>query len=139
VVRVGVFIALFCTLGPAIRHFGMIGAAVSTVGWQVIERILIAVCAVRVVDARASDIRLYDDLFKVTGVTIVAGVLAYVVRNLIPPVHLIPRILAVGVCVCAVYLPAMYLLRLPGWDMLTKERITAFVRKTLGQLRNANA
>lgn len=139
VVRIGVFIALFCTLGPAIRHFGMIGAAVSTVGWQVIERILIAVCAVRVVEAKASDIRLYDDLFKVTGVTIVAGALAHVVRNLIPPAHLIPRILAVGVSVCAVYLPAMYLLRLPGWDMLTKERITAFVKKTLGQLRSANA
>ena len=139
VVRIGVFIALFCTLGPAIRHFGMIGAAVSTVGWQVIERILIALCAVRVVEAKVSDIRLYDDLFKVTGVTIVAGVLAHVVRNLIPPVHLIPRILAVGVSVCAVYLPAMYLLRLPGWDMLTRERITAFVKKTLGQLRSANA
>jgi len=139
VVRIGVFIALFCTLGPAIRHFGMIGAAVSTVGWQVIERILIALCAVRVVEAKVSDIRLYDDLFKVTGVTIVAGVLAHVVRNLIPPAHLIPRILAVGVSVCAVYLPAMYLLRLPGWDMLTRERITAFVKKTLGQLRSANA
>ena len=58
------------------------GAALSTVGWQVIERILIAVCAVRVVEAKASDIRLYDDLFKVTGVTIVGGALAYVVRNL---------------------------------------------------------
>ncbi len=139
VVRIGVFISLFCTLGPAIRHFGMIGAAVSTVGWQVIERILIAVCAVRVVEARVSDIRLYDDLFKVTGVTIVAGLLAHVVRNLIPAAHLIPRILAVGVCVCAVYLPAMYVLRLPGWDMLTKERITAFVKKTLGQLRSADA
>ena len=139
VVRIGVFIALFCTLGPAIRHFGMIGAAVSTVGWQVIERILIALCAVRVVEAKVSDIRLYDDLFKVTGVTIVGGALAYVVRNLIPPAHLIPRILAVGVSVCAVYLPAMYLLRLPGWDMLTRERITAFVKKTMGQLRSANA
>jgi len=112
---------------------------VSTVGWQVIERILIALCAVRVVEAKVSDIRLYDDLFKVTGVTIVGGALAYVVRNLIPPAHLIPRILAVGVSVCAVYLPAMYLLRLPGWDMLTRERITAFVKKTLGQLRSANA
>jgi O-antigen/teichoic acid export membrane protein len=139
VIRIGIFIALFCTLGPAIRHFGMMGAAVSTVTWQVIERILIAWCAVRAVDASAHDIRLYDDLFKVTGVTIVAGVLAHVVRNFIPPAHLVPRILAVGVCVSAIYLPAMYVLRLPGWDMLTRERITAFVRKTWGQLRSANA
>jgi len=139
VVRIGIFIALFCTLGPAIRHFGMIGAAVSTVAWQVIERILIAWCAVRVVEAKAHDIRLYADLFKVTGVTIVAGLLAYAVRNLIPARWLIPRILAVGICVCAIYLPALYLWRLPGWDLLTRERITSFVRSNLGRLRGANA
>ncbi len=139
VVRICVFIALFCTLGPAIRHFGMIGAAVSTVTWQVIERILIAWCAVRTVDASIHDLYLYYDLFKVTGVTIAAGVLAYLVRNLINPRLLIPRILVVGICVCAVYLPAVFWLRLPGWDMLTRERIMSFVRSTLGRLRSANA
>ena len=133
-VRIVIFIALFCTLGPAIRHFGMIGAAVSTVTWQVIERILIAWCAVRVVDASVHDLPLYKDLFKVTAVTVVAGVFAYMVRNLIAPRLLIPRILAAGACVSAIYLPALFLLRLPGWEMLTKERIFAFVRSTLGRL-----
>ncbi len=139
VVRIGIFIALFCTLGPAIRHFGMIGAAVSTVAWQVIERIIIAWGAVRVVDAEAHDIRLYADLFKVTGVTIAAGLVAYVVRNLINPLLLIPRILAVGICVGAIYLPAMFFLRLPGWEMLTKERLLSAMRSTLARLRGANA
>ena len=139
VVRILIFIALFLTLGPAIRHFGMIGAAVSTVVWQVIERILIAWCAVRVVDASIHDLRLYTDLFKVTGVTIVGGLLAYAVRNLIPARLLIPRILAVGICVCAIYLPAVYLWRLPGHELLTRERIMAFVRANLGRLRGANA
>jgi O-antigen/teichoic acid export membrane protein len=138
VVRIGIFIALFCTLGPAIRHFGMIGAAVSTVGWQLIERILIAWCAVRVVDAKAHDIRLYKDFFKVTVVTVVAGLFAYTVRNLISPALLIPRILAVGVCVSAIYVPAMFILHLPGWEMLTWERITSFVHSTLGRLRGAS-
>jgi len=139
VVRILIFIALFCTLGPAIRHFGMIGAAVSTVTWQVIERILIAWCAVRVVDASVHDLRLYIDLFKVTGVTIAAGLLAYAVRNLIAPRLLIPRILAVGICVCAIYLPAVYLWRLPGYELLTRERIMSFVRSNLGRLRGADA
>jgi O-antigen/teichoic acid export membrane protein len=133
-VRIVIFIALFCTLGPAIRHFGMIGAAVSTVTWQVIERILIAWCAVRVVDASVHDLPLYKDLFKVTAVTVVAGVFAYTVRNLIAPRLLIARILAVGMCVSAIYLPALFLLRLPGWELLTKERISSFVRSTLGRL-----
>ena len=139
VVRICVFIALFCTLGPAIRHFGMIGAALSTVTWQVIERILIAWGAVRVVDASAHDFRLYDDLFKVTGVTVVAGLLAHAVRNLIPARLLIPRILAVGICVSAVYLPAVFALRLPGYEMLTRERLLSFARSTLGRLRGASA
>jgi hypothetical protein len=138
-VRICVFIALFCTLGPAIRHFGMIGAAVSTVVWQVIERILIAWCAVRVVDASIHDLPLYYDFFKVTAVTIVAAVPAYFLRNLINPRLLIPRILVVGISVCAVYLPAIFLLRLPGWELLTRERITAFIRSTMGRLRSANA
>ena len=139
VVRILIFIALFCTLGPAIRHFGMIGAAVSTVIWQVIERILIAWCAVRVVDASVHDLRLYIDLFKVTGVTIAAGLLGYAVRNIIPARMLIPRILAVGMCVCAIYLPAVYLWRLPGHELLTRERIMSFVRSNLGRLRGASA
>ena len=86
------------------------------------------------VDASIHDLPLYKDLFKVTAVTLVAGVLAYMVRNLIAPRLLIPRILAVGVCVSAIYLPALFLLRLPGWEMLTKERISSFVRSTLGRL-----
>ena len=139
VVRIGIFIALFCTLGPAIRHFGMIGAAVSTVGWQLIERILIAWRAIGVVDASARDIKLYKDLFKVTGVTVAAGLFAYAIRNLIAPRLLIPRILAVGVCVAAIYLPAVFVLRLPGWDMLTKERIVSFAQSAWGRLRGANA
>jgi len=52
---------------------------------------------------------------------------------------LIPRILAVGICVCAIYLPAVYLWRLPGHELLTRERIMAFVRANLGRLRGANA
>src|SRR5581483_5450883 len=41
-VRIGIFIALFCVLGPVVRHFGMIGAALTAVGAQAAERIFLA-------------------------------------------------------------------------------------------------
>jgi O-antigen/teichoic acid export membrane protein len=138
-VRLAVFIALFCVLLPVIHHFGMLGAAITAVGAQYLERIIIFFKAARTVEAKMSDIRLYRDLFRVAGVTIVAGMVAYAVRNLISPGLLIPRILAVGLCVSAIYLPAMYLLRLPGWELLSREHIVGVLRSTLGKLRSANA
>lgn len=138
-VRIAVFIALFCVLLPVIHRYGMLGAAITAVGAQYLERIIIFFKAARTVDAKLSDVWLYNDLFKVTGVTVVAGVIAYFVRNLISPGLLIPRILAVGVCVAAIYLPAMYFLRLPGYEALSRERLLDMMRTTLGKLRSANA
>ena len=138
-VRIGVFIALFCVLGPVIRHFGMMGAAITAVVAQVLERIIIAWGAARAVEAKVSDIRLYADLFKVTGVTLAAGAIAYLVRNLIPAALLVPRILTVGITVAAIYIPAMFALRLPGWEMFTKDRLLSLAKSTLGRLRSATA
>jgi len=138
-VRIGIFIALFCVLGPVIRHFGMMGAAVTAVIAQVFERIIIAWAAARAVEAKPQDIGLYADLFKVAAVTVLAGAGAYFVRNLLPPAMLIPRILTVGLCVSAIYLPVMYAFRLPGWEMLTRERLSSLVRTTLDRLRSATA
>jgi O-antigen/teichoic acid export membrane protein len=98
-VRIAIFVGLFCVLGPAIRHFGMMGAAITAVAAQAIERIIIAWRAARAVDATVKDVALYLGLFKVTGVTIAAGLVAYTVRNLINPALLIPRIAAVSICV----------------------------------------
>ena len=61
-------------------------------------------------------------MFRVAGVSAVAGVAAYLVRNLINPDLLIPRILVVGVVTAAIYLPAMYVLRLPGWETAHRAR-----------------
>jgi len=138
-VRIAVFIALFCVLLPVIHHFGMLGAAIVAVGAQYLERIIIFFKAASTVEAKLSDIRLYNDLFKVTGVTMVAGLAAYVVRNLINPDLLIPRILIVGGCVAAIYLPAVYWFRLPGWETMSRERLLAMMRTTLGKLRSAGA
>jgi hypothetical protein len=134
-----VFVALFCVLLPVIHHFGMLGAAITAVGAQYVERIIIFFKAARTIEAKLSDVRLYRDLFRVAGVTVVAGLAAYLVRNLINPDLLIPRILVVGVVTAAIYLPAMYVMRLPGWEVLSRERISAMVRTTLGKWRGANA
>src|SRR5580704_1378051 len=138
-VRLVVFIILFVVLLPVIHHFGMMGAAITAVGAQYLERIIIFFKAARTVEAKLSDVHLYRDLFRVAGVSIVAGLAAYAVRNLINPDLLIPRILVVGIVTAAIYLPAMYLMRLPGWEMLSRERIIGLVRTTLGKLRSARA
>ena len=138
-VRIGIFIALFCALGPVIHHFGMMGAAVTAVVAQVFERVIIAWGAARVVEAKVADIRLYADLFKVAVITVLAGSVAYLARNLIPSALLVPRIIVVGLSVSAIYLPALYALRLPGWEMLTKDRLLSLARSTLGKLRSAAA
>jgi O-antigen/teichoic acid export membrane protein len=135
--RIVFFAVLFCVLFPVVRHFGMMGAAIAAVAAQVIERILIGWKAARVVDARLADLALYIDLFKVTGVTIAAGLVAYTVRNLISPALLIPRIAAVSICIGAIYLTAMFVFRLPGWEALSKERIFSFARSTWARMSNA--
>lgn len=130
VVRICIFVGLFCVLGPVIRHFGVMGAAITAVAAQTIERIFLAWRAAKAVDATTKDLPLYFDLFKVTCVTIAAGLVAYIVRNLINPALLIPRILVVTMCLGTVYVTALFLLRLPGWEVLSRERIVSLVRTT---------
>ncbi len=139
VVRVCIFVGLFCVLGPVIRHFGMMGAAITAVTAQTVERVIIAWRAARAVDGSVHDLPLYYDLFKITAVIIAAGLVARWVRDLISPALLIPRIAVVALCVAAIYLPAMFVLRLPGWEMLTKERISSLLRNTWSKMKNANA
>jgi O-antigen/teichoic acid export membrane protein len=131
-VRIAIFVGLFCILGPVIHHFGMMGAAITAVAAQIIERVFIAWRVAGAIDAQIGDIRLYLDLFKVAGVTAAAGLVAYFIRNLINPALLIPRISAVGVCVLAIYLGGMFVFQLPGREALSKERIFSFVRERLG-------
>jgi O-antigen/teichoic acid export membrane protein len=139
VVRICIFVALFCVLAPVIHHFGMMGAAITAVAAQILERLIIAWRAARAVEASWHDLKLYADLFKITAISMAAGAVAYVARNLISPALLIPRIIVVGLCIAAIYLPAMFVFRLPGVELLTKERVLSLVRSTLGRLKGARA
>jgi hypothetical protein len=80
-------------------------------------------------------LRLYVDVGKIVGLTAAAGLFAYIVRNLISPGLLVPRILAVGISFFVLYLPGFYLMRLPGWEFMSKERIQSFLRNQLSKMR----
>ncbi len=133
-VRIAIFIGLFCALGPVIHYFGMMGAAITAVCAQMIERFFIGWRVAHTVDARVRDIRLYNDLFKVSGVTLAAGIVAYLVRNLINPNLLVPRIITASACITAIYLSGIFVFRLPGREVLSKERIFSFVRARFGMV-----
>ncbi len=137
--RIAVFITLLSVLFPVVRHFGMIGAAITAVAIQMIERAIIGWRVAREVDASAKDLALYRDFFKVCGVTIAAGVVAYLVRNLINPRLLVARIAAVGVCGAAVYLAGVFVFRLPGREQLSKERLLFLLRSTRARLSGTTA
>lgn len=117
----------------------MLGAAVAAVVAQFIERVIMGWKVARTVEMTARDLPLYKDLAKVSALTVLAAVAAYAVRNLINPHLLVLRIAAVSALVAAIYLPGMYLFRLPGWEVLSRERIFGIIRTALGKTSSANA
>ena len=136
-VRLGIFIGLFCVLFPVIRHFGMMGAVLAAVAAQLLERIFLWWKVIKTVEATTKDLVLYGATFKIACVTIAAGLVAYLVRNTINPDLLIPRIAAVLVCIGVIYVTATYIFKLPGSEMLSKERIVSLVRTTWARMRHA--
>ena len=138
-VKIAAFVALFCVLFPVIRHFGMMGAAVVAVAIQIAERLTNLVAASRTVEAKFKDLALYRDASKIVGLTAAAGLFAYFVRNLISPSLLIPRILAVGICFFVVYAPVFYAMRLPGSELMSRERVQSVVRNQLSKLKSGGA
>lgn len=127
-INIVIIIGLLTLLSPTIRHFGMMGAAILAVGAQFVQKLALGWMVSRRLDTTAKDLRLFNDLFKITSVSVAAGLFAYGVRQLIPPNLLLIRCLAVAASVAAVYLPAVFLLHLPGGEMLTKEKLRAAMR-----------
>jgi undecaprenyl pyrophosphate phosphatase UppP len=117
----------------------MLGAAVAAVAAQFVERIIMGWKVARTVEMTAKDLPLYKDLAKVIALTVLAAVAAYIVRNFINANLLALRIAAVSALVAAIYLPGMYLFRLPGWEVLSRERIFGMVRTAFRRTSCANA
>jgi len=106
---------------------------VVAVAIQIGERLATGVLAARAVNARAKDLTLYNDSFKIAGLTAAAGLFAYAIRSLISPALLVPRILAVGISFSLLYVPTFYVLRLPGWEFMSRERIQSLIRSQLSK------
>jgi O-antigen/teichoic acid export membrane protein len=138
-VKIVTFVVLFCVLVPVIHRFGMMGAAVVAVAIQIGERLATGFMAARAVDAKFKDLALYRDSFKIAGLTAAAGLFAYAIRSLIRPSLLVPRILAAGICFSLLYVPVFYAMRLPGWDLMSKDRIQSFVLNQWSKLRRTAA
>ena len=66
-----------------------------------------------------------------------AAFVAYLIRNLIDPALLIPRLVVVPISIAAVYLPAILVFRLPGWEMLSRDRLLSLAKATLRSLKSA--
>jgi O-antigen/teichoic acid export membrane protein len=139
IVRVAVFATLVCSLTAIIHRYGMIGAAIAAVGAQYLERIIFAFKVAQKVEATPHDLPLFSDLFKVAALTVAAGGMAYFVRNLVNPALLIARIAVVTAVLGAVYLTGFYLFRIPGWDLLSRQRIAYAIRSRLARLPTASS
>ncbi|HZD32505.1 MAG TPA: oligosaccharide flippase family protein [Candidatus Angelobacter sp.] len=137
IIRILIFTALVCSLTTIIHHYGMIGAAIAAVGAQYVEKIIFARKVATKVGATLQDLPLFSHLFKISAITLVAGLAAYLARNLVSPPLLIVRIATVTLVLGAVYLTGFYLLRIPGWEFLSWRRITAAIRSRLAGLRPA--
>jgi hypothetical protein len=88
--------------------------------------------------AEGQGLVLYCDSFRIVRLT-AAGLCAYAIRNLISPARLVPRILAVGICFSLIYVPAFFLMRLPGWEYLSPERIQSAVSNQLSKMKRTVA
>jgi len=139
VTRCVTFVCLFGALAPTIRHFGMIGAAVLAVGVRILEHLIIAWKAAKTVDMSVRDLHLYASVFQAAGISVLAGLVALIFRNWIPYDSHALRIGTVVLCVGAVYLPAMYFLKLPGWDFLSPRQIRTRVAVLLSSLGSERA
>jgi O-antigen/teichoic acid export membrane protein len=133
--RIGLLVILAGSLTFVIRHFGMIGAVSATVGFEVVERLLHGWRVSRVVQATRKDVPLFQDLVKLGAVTLALAILGFGVRNLFDPDLRLLRITVATLCMGTAYVACVYAFRLPGWEEISKDRITGYARAAAQKLR----
>jgi len=139
VLRIILTIILLSTLAMIIHRFGMIGAVSAAVIVELIERLMHGWRASKAVEAGAKDLALFSDLAKITIVTVVVGLVTYFVRNLINPDLVVPRLVVAMTCFGALYLTAVYALKLPGSQELSKERVARLISSAVQKVRSSRA
>jgi len=136
-IRIGVLLSLLLGLTPIIRHFGLIGAAVTAVLADLTERLIVGTKVWRTVGGSAQDLSLFADLLRVVGVTFVAALASYSVRLLTGTQPLMVAIAAMGLSFAALYITGFYLFRLPGWETISREHLAQILQSATSRLRNA--
>ena len=136
-VRIGVLVALCIVLAPVIWRFGMIGAAVAAVLGDMTERLIVGRKVCKTIGATWHDFLLLTDVLRVAVVALVAALVAFGVRNATENQKLFVRLALTGISFALVYLAGFYFWRLPGWEIVSKERLLGFVQSTRARLRGA--
>jgi O-antigen/teichoic acid export membrane protein len=135
IVRIVVVLGLIAGLYFSIQHFGLIGAVLASLAAAMSERAALSWIALRKLKITIQDLSLFADLLKVSAVTVTTGLIAYAIRNLMSPDALVLRLAITGTSFAVMYLTAMFVLKLPGSEELSKERLTGAIAQVRGRLR----
>lgn len=134
-VRIVVFILTVSSLPFAIRRYGLIGAIGIAVLAFVVERSAVTWKAFKTAQVTLNDLALFRDLGKLAGVTAAGLIIASMLRDLISPDLLIPRLAVTSVTFGLIYLTGLYYLRLPGSEQLQKERLKSLAATVLAKVK----
>lgn len=137
VVRLVVLAILFVVLVPIIHHFGMIGAALTAILGDTAERLIVGRKVCQTIGATWHDVRLLSGVLRVAAVTAVAAFFALAVRNAATSLPLFFRLAVTGISFAAIYVPGFYYFHLPGYEIVSKDRLINFVRSTRARLGGA--
>ncbi len=133
-VRIGVLVVLCLVLTPVIHHFGMMGAAITAVLGDLTERLIVGRKVCQTIEATWYDVRLLSGVLRVAGVAAVSALVAYGVRNVAASQPLFARLAMTGTSFGVIYVAGFYFWRLPGWELVTKDRLLGFVQSARARL-----
>ena len=125
-------------LAPVIHHFGMIGAAVTAVLGDLTERLIVGRKVCQTIGATWHDVRLLSGVLRVAAVAAVAALVALwraqrrrnpaSVREAGHDRHQLRR---------GLY-GRLLLWHLPGWEIVSKDRLLGFVQSARARLGGAS-
>lgn len=133
-VRIGVLIGLCIVLAPVIHHFGMIGAAVTAVLGDLTERLIVGRKVCKTIETTWRDARLLAGVLRVAAVAAVAALIALFVRNAASSQPLFARLAMTGISFAVVYVAGFYFWRLPGYEVVSKDRLLRLVQSARARL-----
>ena len=117
----------------------MIGAAVTAVLGDLTERLIVGRKVCQTIEATWHDARLLSGVLRVAAVAAVAALMATGVRNAAASQPLFARLAMTGISFAVVYLAGFYFWHLPGWEIVSKDRLLGFVQSARARLGGATS